>query len=49
MTADSGNLDVEMINFLTKWFPKEVKEKQRDIDKQISVEQFGEQPECVVM
>jgi len=49
MSADSGNLDSEMIKYLVTWFPKEVKEKQRDIDKQISIEQFGEQPECVIM
>jgi len=48
MEADSSNLDTSLINLLHRYFPDEVKAKQKEINKAITKEQFGEQSCCVM-
>ncbi|ENI01473.1 hypothetical protein COCC4DRAFT_53206 [Bipolaris maydis ATCC 48331] len=40
--ANSDNLDTEKAAFLKKWFPQEVKDKQRYNEKMAGVDQYGE-------
>ncbi|KAF2444290.1 RING-14 protein-like protein [Karstenula rhodostoma CBS 690.94] len=49
--ANSDNLDEEMAGFLKKWFPEEVKEKQRYNEVMAGVDQYGEvyKEKCCVM
>jgi E3 ubiquitin-protein ligase BAH len=54
MSTDShiDNLDHEMAAFLKKWFPDEVKTKQRYNELMAGVDQYGEvyaTQKCVVM
>ncbi|VEU23191.1 DEKNAAC104318 [Brettanomyces naardenensis] len=41
MKADEGNLDVSLMEYLKLYFPKEVKIKQAENEKEIFKEQFG--------
>lgn len=41
MKADSGNLDVSLMEYMKVYFPKEVKEKEIQNDKEIIQEQYG--------
>jgi hypothetical protein len=45
----TGNLDESLVNFLKRYFPDEVKAKQKETEKAIAKEQFGEEPGCCVM
>jgi hypothetical protein len=48
----TDNLDHELAAFLKKWFPDEVKNKQRYNELQAGVDQYGEvyaSQKCVVM
>ncbi|KAF1923577.1 RING-14 protein [Didymella exigua CBS 183.55] len=50
--ANSDNLDTELAAFLKKWFPDEVKAKQRYNEHMAGVDQYGEvyaEAKCVVM
>ncbi|KAF1839577.1 hypothetical protein BDW02DRAFT_563633 [Decorospora gaudefroyi] len=50
--ANSDNLDTEQAAFLKKWFPEEVKNKQRYNELMAGVDQYGEvyaSEKCVVM
>lgn len=50
--ANSDNLDTEQAAFLKKWFPEEVKNKQRYNELMAGVDQYGEvyaTEKCVVM
>jgi E3 ubiquitin-protein ligase BAH len=38
----ADNLDLEMARFLTKWFPDEVKAKQKYNQTMAGVDQYGE-------
>ena len=51
MQADSRNLDFAMISFLKKYFPAEVKAKQRENEQALAQDQFGElyNAKCIVM
>jgi E3 ubiquitin-protein ligase BAH len=46
-----GNLDVELAEFLKKWFPDEVKAKQKYNELMAGVDQYGEvyKEKCSVM
>lgn len=51
-TANSDNLDQEQAVFLKRWFPEEVKSKQRYNELMAGVDQYGEvyaSQKCVVM
>ncbi|KAL1602701.1 hypothetical protein SLS60_006121 [Paraconiothyrium brasiliense] len=49
--ANSDNLDEELAHYLKKWFPDEVKEKQRYNELMAGVDQYGEvyKEKCCVM
>ncbi|KAJ4348465.1 uncharacterized protein N0V89_009840 [Didymosphaeria variabile] len=49
--ANSDNLDEELAQYLKKWFPDEVKEKQRYNELMAGVDQYGEvyKEKCCVM
>jgi hypothetical protein len=49
--ANSDNLDLELADFLKKWFPDEVKAKQKYNELMAGVDQYGEvyKERCVVM
>ncbi|KAF2260002.1 RING-14 protein-like protein [Lojkania enalia] len=49
--ANSENLDLELADFLKKWFPDEVKAKQKYNELMAGVDQYGEvyQDRCAVM
>ncbi|KAJ4984767.1 ring-14 protein [Stagonosporopsis vannaccii] len=50
--ANSDNLDAELAAFLKKWFPDEVKAKQRYNEHMAGIDQYGEvyaDQKCVVM
>ncbi|KAF2648601.1 RING-14 protein-like protein [Lophiostoma macrostomum CBS 122681] len=49
--ANSDNLDLELADFLKKWFPDEVKAKQKHNELMAGVDQYGEvyKDQCVVM
>jgi E3 ubiquitin-protein ligase BAH len=50
--ANADNLDTEQAAFLKKWFPEEVKNKQRYNELMAGVDQYGEvyaSEKCVVM
>ncbi|KAI9773437.1 MAG: hypothetical protein M1840_007653 [Geoglossum simile] len=50
MKADSTNLDPALRNFLEKYFPAEVKIKQKENSRAAMVDQYGpEAKECIVM
>ncbi|KAB2576308.1 Zinc finger RING-type protein [Lasiodiplodia theobromae] len=51
MEADSGNLDPALADYLVKYFPDEVKLKQKENVKAAGVDQYGEayNDKCVVM
>src|SRR6266480_482753 len=51
MQADSMNLDPALAEFLKKYFPAEVKAKQRENEEAVARDQFGElyDAKCVVM
>lgn len=40
MQADSGNLDLGLLNFLKHYFPKESKIKQQENEREVTLEQF---------
>lgn len=40
LTADAGNLDTGLLNFLRTYFPKEAKEKQRENEEEVIREQW---------
>jgi E3 ubiquitin-protein ligase BAH len=46
-----GNLDLELAEFLKKWFPDEVKAKQKYNELMAGVDQYGEvyKEKCQVM
>ncbi|KAL8711119.1 MAG: hypothetical protein Q9220_004500 [cf. Caloplaca sp. 1 TL-2023] len=41
MQADSANLDLALMNFLKAFFPAEVKQKQKDNERNSGVDQYG--------
>lgn len=41
LKANASNLDTGLLNFLLLYFPKESKEKKRDNDREVTLEQFG--------
>ena len=45
------NLDVEMAHFLKKWFPDEVKAKQKYNEQMAGIDKYGEvyNDKCIVM
>jgi E3 ubiquitin-protein ligase BAH len=49
--ADSDNLDNELATFLKRWFPDEVKAKQKYNELQAGIDQYGEEfgEKCAVM
>lgn len=49
--ANSDNLDEELAGFLKRWFPEEVRVKQRDNEVMAGVDQYGEvyRERCCVM
>ncbi len=50
LTVEAGNLDPALMNFLTKYFPKEVKEKQKSNERASGIDRYGEDyDKCVVM
>ncbi|EKG12194.1 Zinc finger RING-type protein [Macrophomina phaseolina MS6] len=51
MEADSQNLDPALANFLAKYFPDEVKAKQKENEKAAGVDRYGEayNDKCTVM
>lgn len=51
LLADKHSLDKALMGFMKDWFPKEVKEKQKENDREIAFEQAGgpEADRCVVM
>jgi E3 ubiquitin-protein ligase BAH len=51
MEADSGNIDISLANFLVKFFPEEVKAKQKDNERLAGVDLYGEafDRSCCVM
>ncbi|KAI9844492.1 MAG: hypothetical protein M1837_005575 [Sclerophora amabilis] len=50
MEADSANLDPALINFLKRYFPDEVKAKQRENERAAAVDKWGEEyDKCTVM
>jgi E3 ubiquitin-protein ligase BAH len=48
LEADSENLDRKLMHYLEKYFPDDVKAKQKAIGKAMAMEQFGGH-KCVVM
>jgi rubrerythrin len=51
LTADGRNLDFEAMDFLEKFFPMEVKKRQKENEKAVLVRTYGEEfvkPGCVV-
>lgn len=48
---NADNLDEELAEFLKKWFPNEVKAKQKYNDMMAGVDQYGEvyKEKCTVM
>jgi hypothetical protein len=51
MEADSMNLDPSLAEFLKKYFPTEVREKQKENEQAVAKEQFGGlyDAKCIVM
>lgn len=52
ISFDVDNLDQELAAFLKKWFPDEVKAKQRYNEHMAGIDQYGEvyaEQKCVVM
>ncbi|KAL8849465.1 MAG: hypothetical protein Q9221_005547 [Calogaya cf. arnoldii] len=50
MQADSANLDLALMKWLKAYFPLEVKEKQKDNERNAAVDQYGSDYEkCVMM
>ena len=52
MEADSLNLDTALANFLERYFPEEVRQKQKINERLATIEQFGEgavDAKCLVM
>jgi hypothetical protein len=51
LLADKTSLDKTLMVFMKDWFPKEVKEKQRENDREIAFEQAGtpEADRCTIM
>lgn len=51
MEADSGNLDPALADFLVKYFPDEVKLKQKENVKAAGIDQYGDayNDKCAVM
>lgn len=51
MEADSDNLDDSMARFLKKYFPEEVKRKQKDNERAAGRDAYGDayDEKCVVM
>jgi hypothetical protein len=43
-----GNLDDSLANFLQRYFPEEVKAKQKETSKAVYKEQFGDEPCCIM-
>lgn len=41
LQADSGNLDVSLLNFLKHYFPKESRIKQAENEHEVTLEQFS--------
>lgn len=49
LSADSGNLDMGLYNFLTQYFPKEVKVKQAENEHEVAMEHWKNiHGECVI-
>ena len=45
-----ANLDLALMKFLKAYFPLEVKEKQKDNERNSAIDQYGGDPEkCVIM
>ncbi|KAL8785937.1 MAG: hypothetical protein Q9213_003086 [Squamulea squamosa] len=50
MQADSANLDLALMNFLKTYFPVEVKQKQKDNERNSGIDQYGSDYEkCTIM
>lgn len=52
MSASADNLDIRLERYLEKYFPKEVKEKQRSNETERGIEDYGpgyKHQECIVM
>lgn len=52
MDADSANLDLELMDFLLRYFPKETRAKQRENEIAAGVDRYGESftnPKCLIM
>ncbi|KAF2835928.1 hypothetical protein M501DRAFT_940843 [Patellaria atrata CBS 101060] len=50
MQADSRNLDQDLIEYMKKWFPKEVRSKQHENERAAARDEFGENyDKCVLM
>lgn len=51
MEADSQNLDPALAKFLVKYFPDEVKAKQKENERAAGVDRYGEayNDKCAVM
>lgn len=43
MRADAGNIDEKTVEFLRKFFPMEVKKRQRENERKMAVREFGEE------
>jgi len=40
LSADSGNLDIGLYNFLKEYFPKETKIKQAENEREVAIEHW---------
>jgi hypothetical protein len=53
MAADGRNLDFETMDFLEKYFPLEVKKRQKENERALLERNYGEEfvrpPQCMVM
>ena len=52
LLADKGCLDTTLMSFMRDWFPREVKDKQRENTQEIAketIEDAGMDSRCVVM
>jgi E3 ubiquitin-protein ligase BAH len=53
MSADGRNLDFETMDFLEKYFPLEVKKRQKENERALLERNYGEEfvrpPQCTVM
>lgn len=45
-----GNLDPALMNFLKRYFPKEVKAKQKENERALAIDKWGEDfDKCILM